>query len=60
MDQERWRLIVVRAKDIYSTPALTLSRVIEAMRDKGMSLPRLSDEWRQHFPSKPGDVAEPA
>jgi len=60
LDQERWRLIVIRATDIYSTPALTLSRVIQAMRDKGMTVPRLSDEWRQHFPSLPGDLAEPA
>jgi hypothetical protein len=51
---------VVRSKDLYRTPALTLSRIMGAMRAKGMSVPRLSDEWRQHFPSLPEDVAEPA
>ena len=60
MDGESWRLVVVRSKDIYRTPALTLSRIMGAMRDKGMNVPRLSDEWRQHFPSLPEDVAEPA
>lgn len=60
LDQEQWRLIIIRATDIYSTPALTLSRVIDAMRDKGMTVPRLSDEWRRHFSSRPDDVAEPA
>ena len=60
MDGEGWRLVVVRSKDLYRTPALTLSRIMGAMRDKGMGVPRLSDEWRQHFPSLPEDVAEPA
>jgi very-short-patch-repair endonuclease len=60
MDGKSWRLVVVRSKDIYRTPALTLSRIMGAMRDKGMGVPRLSDEWREHFPSLPEDVAEPA
>jgi hypothetical protein len=60
MDGGKWRLIVVRSKGIYSTPALTLQRVIGAMRDQGMPVPTLSDEWRQYFASRPDDVAEPA
>ena len=28
-----------------------------AMRDQGMSVPRLSDEWRLHFASLPDDLA---
>ena len=60
MDVGKWRLIVVSSKGIHSTPALTLQRVIGAMRDLGMSVPALSDEWRRHFPSRTDDVAEPA
>lgn len=54
------RRVVVLSKDIYNTPANTLSRIISAMRDKGMTVPPLSNEWRRYFPSKPWDLAEPA
>ena len=60
MDGNRWRLVVVRSRDIYRTPARTLSRIAGAMRDQGMCVPRLSDEWRLHFPSLPEDIAVPA
>ncbi len=60
MDGDKWRLVIVRSKDLYRTPARTLSRITAAMRDQGMRVPRLSDAWRQHFPSLPGDVAVPA
>lgn len=60
LDANGWRLVVVRAKDIYKTPAQTLRRIIEAMRDKGMPVPKLSEEWRLHFPSLPEDIATPA
>ena len=60
MAGESWRLVVVRSKDVYRTPAQTLSLIVGAMRDKGMGVPRLSDEWRRHFPSLPEDVADPA
>ncbi|WP_353353711.1 DUF559 domain-containing protein [Intrasporangium sp. DVR] len=60
MDSTEWRLVIVRSKDIYNTPGQTLQRIMSAMRDKGMTVPRLSDEWRAHFPGRPGDVAEPA
>lgn len=60
LDGKGWRLVVAVAKDVYRTPALTLSRIIAVMRAKGMPVPRLSEEWRQHFPSMPEDVAEPA
>ena len=59
MDSNRWRLVVVRSTDIYRTPARTLTRITAAMRDQGMQVPRLSEEWRLHFPSLPGDVAMP-
>jgi hypothetical protein len=59
---DRWKVrrIVVISKDIYNTPAQTLWRIIDAMRDKGMTIPPLSDEWRRHFPSKPWDLKAPA
>ena len=60
MDGNGWRIVVVRSRDIYGRPALTLSRIISAMRDRGVRVPRLSEEWRQHFPSLPDDLAFPA
>jgi very-short-patch-repair endonuclease len=60
MDSDDWRIVIVRSKDIYNTPGKTLQRIISAMRDKGMAVPRLSEEWRVHFPGRTGDVAEPA
>jgi hypothetical protein len=47
------------SKDIYSTPARTLGRVTKAMRSVGMPVPRLREDWRRHFPSRPGDVTSP-
>lgn len=59
---DRWKIrrVVVLSKGIYNTPADTLWRIIDAMRDKGMTIPPLSDEWRRYFPSKPWDRASPA
>jgi very-short-patch-repair endonuclease len=59
MDTKDWRVVIVRSKDVYNTPGQTLSRIISAMRDKGITVPHLSDEWRLHFPGRPGDIAEP-
>ena len=60
MDRNDWRIVVVIAKGVYRTPAATLQRVVDAMRDCGMVVPRLSDEWRRYFPSLSDDIAEPA
>lgn len=60
MDDDKWRIVIVRSKDIYNTPGQTLQRIIKTMRDKGMTVPRLSDEWRLHFSGLPNDVADPA
>jgi len=60
MDGNDVRLVVVRSKDIYRTPARTLCRITAVMRARGMPVPRLSDEWRRHFASLPGDVTVPA
>ena len=60
MDVHDSRLLVNRSPDLYSTPARTLRRITDAMRDRGMVVPSLSDEWRRHFPSRPWDEALPA
>ncbi|WP_323097821.1 hypothetical protein [Intrasporangium sp. YIM S08009] len=60
LDDERIRRLVIISRDIYSTPAQTLVRVVKAMRSVGMPVPPLRDEWRRHFPSRPGDLAVPA
>ena len=49
----------MRSKDVYNTPGQTLQRIISTMRELGMPVPRLSREWRLHFPGLPGDLAEP-
>jgi hypothetical protein len=59
IDEDKWRIVVVIAKGIYRTPAMTLGRVIAVMRDRGMTVPRLSEEWRLHFPSLPEDITDP-
>lgn len=51
MDGNGWRIVVVIAKDLHRTPGATLHRITAAMRDRGMRIPRLREEWRRHFPS---------
>jgi hypothetical protein len=60
LDEWRIRRLVVVSADLYTTPARTLSRITKAMRERGMTVPPLSDEWRRHFPSRPGDLMVPA
>lgn len=51
LDRLGWRLIVVRSEDLYDRPDQTLQRVVEALHDRGATVPRrLAVEWRQHFP----------
>ena len=53
LDRLGWRLIIVRAEDIYGCPDRTLARIREALRSHGArTLPgKLRIEWRQHFRS---------
>jgi hypothetical protein len=60
LDDERIRRLVIVSRDIYSTPARTLGRIVKAMRSVGMPVPPLRDDWRRHFPSRPGDLVAPA
>ncbi len=59
MDGTGIRLVVVRAKDVHGTPARTLQRITAVMRERGMVVPLVSDEWRRHFPSLPDDARDP-
>jgi len=54
MDEEGWRIIVVRSTGIYVCPERTLHRVRNALRQRGVrNLPRrLRPEWREHFPGR--------
>jgi hypothetical protein len=50
LDRRGWRVLVVRARDIYDHPASTLRRIVTAMRERGAdNLPRLRSEWERHF-----------
>lgn len=52
IDGQGWRLIVVIASGIYSTPGATVDRVHTALRARGLpGLPaHPSQMWRAHFP----------
>ena len=60
LDDWQVRRLVVVSFGIYNTPGRTLSRITKAMRQRGMTVPPLSDEWRRHFPSRAGDVTSPS
>jgi hypothetical protein len=59
LDDWKVRRLVIVAEDLYRPPARTLSRITKAMQAVGMPVPPLSDAWRRHFPSRPGDLATP-
>ena len=54
LDDDGWRLIVIRSKGIYAEPHRTLERIADAMRARGSrDVPkRFRDEWRAHFPGR--------
>ncbi len=60
IDDNDWRLLVVVARDIYNQPARTLQRITTVMRERGLDVPTLSEEWRLHFTSLPDDIAAPS
>jgi hypothetical protein len=57
LDRLGWRLIVVRAEDVYRYPERTLSRVRDALVECGArELPtELRAEWSRHFPVRGRD-----
>lgn len=54
IDDEKWRIIVVIAKGIYTHPERTLTRIHRVLQERGeRGVPaRLSDDWRPHFPNR--------
>ncbi len=56
LDRDHWRLIVVRAPDVYRHPVQTLRRITAALREHGMPVPAVldhpGDEWCRLFPTK--------
>ena len=49
-DEQEWRLIVVVSKGIFKEPERTVMRVAKALRQRGVRLGPLRDDWRAHFP----------
>lgn len=52
LDRNHWRLVVVTAKGIYQQPERTIRRIVDVMRERGMPVPPVRDQWRQHFALK--------
>lgn len=44
-----WIVIVVRAEGLYETPEATLALVVQALEERGVSVPTLSDEYRRYL-----------
>jgi len=53
-EDDGWRLVTLVSPDIYRTPGKTVHRLERIFRARGMQVGRLSDEWRRHFPDRPG------
>jgi len=56
LDAHGWRLIVLRAEDVYSTPWASVARVVAAMVSRGYDKPLTSPPatFAEHFPGRPG------
>jgi hypothetical protein len=50
-DEEEWRLIVVVSNGIFKEPERTITRVASALRQRGVRVGPLRDDWRAHFPT---------
>ena len=61
LDDELIRRLVMVSRDIYShSGANAHPDHARHAHDRVCRCRRLRDEWRRHFPSRPGDVALPA
>lgn len=58
IDDDGWRILVVVASGIYTSPERTLLRVCRLLRARGHdAVPaQLDDEWRAHFPGHAGAI----
>ena len=54
IDGSGWRIIVLTSRDVYSSPARTVTLIHEALRERRVpgTPRRVSDAWRPHFPSR--------
>lgn len=54
IDDDGWRILIVIAKDIYTTPGATLERIHRVLRQRRHpGTPRsLADRWMAHFPGR--------
>ena len=49
LENDGWRLLVVTAKGIYREPEVTLDRIWRALRERGVRVGPLKEDWRTHF-----------
>lgn len=52
-ENDQWRIVTLISKDVYVTPGLTVARLAEIFRLRGMPVGPLRDEWQRHFPGRP-------
>jgi hypothetical protein len=50
LDDDEWKIVVVTAKGIYREPARTIERVANALRGRGVLVPRPREDWRPFYP----------
>jgi very-short-patch-repair endonuclease len=50
LDGVEWRVIKVTARGVYVEPWRTIQRVADALRQRGVLFPPLSQDWRPFFP----------
>lgn len=53
LEDDEWRIVVLVAPDIYSTPGRSIERMAKVFRARGMRLGPSSDEWRRYFTDRP-------
>ena len=50
LEAEGWRFVLVTSSKLYSAPEEVLARIVAAMKDRGVPVPRrLRSEWRQFY-----------
>jgi very-short-patch-repair endonuclease len=57
VEADGWRFVVVTSTQFYGSPGAVLERIVAAMRERGVPVPRrLRGEWRRYF-SGPDDLS---
>jgi very-short-patch-repair endonuclease len=52
LDGIEWRVIKVTARGVYVEPWRTIQRVADALRQRGVLVPALTQDWRPFFPGR--------